>query len=114
MSRFNRIETFVRLVEGQSFTQLAVKLGISTAAVSKQIAALETEIGVKLLERTTRRLAPTEAGSEFFAQCKRLLSEVQETYSFAAELRKEPFGELRVMSSRYFGEKYILPYLSEF
>ena len=114
MSQFERIETFVKLAEGKNFTQVANTLRVSTAAVSKQIQQLEAEIGLKLFERTTRKMTLTDAGTEFFEQCKRLMNEAQQTYFFAAKLRKEPSGELRITSNRYFGEQFILPYLSDF
>lgn len=73
MHSLDRIQTFVRVVEANSFVGAAQQMNLSKAALSKQISALEQELGIKLIERTTRRLSLTEAGSLYYAQCKRLL-----------------------------------------
>ncbi len=114
MIKFERILTFIKVIETQSFSQAAQKLSISGAAVSKQIHALESEIGTQLIHRTTRRLTLTEAGLAYYEQCQRLMLEVEATESLSSGFQREPAGTLRAFVARYFGEKYLIPHLPEF
>jgi DNA-binding transcriptional LysR family regulator len=114
MSKFERIATFVTVFEEGSFAACAKKLNISPAAVSKQVSLLEKELGFELLSRSTRKLALTEAGGVYFEQAQKILSEMAEIDALALEMRKEPFGKMRVASQRYFAESYILPHLAQF
>jgi DNA-binding transcriptional LysR family regulator len=109
-----RIEIFVKVVELGSFSEAARSQKISTAAVSKQIALLESEAKIKLLDRTTRRVRLTEGGQAYFQQCKKVLSEYQIAQSLLSHLSQEPAGDLFVVSARYFGEAWIVPFLREF
>lgn len=114
MSKFDRITTFVTVFSEGSFAACARKNGLSTAAISKQVSLLEEELGFGLLHRSTRKLALTEAGALYFEQAKQLLSDMAEMEAIALEMRKEPFGTLKVASQRYFAENYILPNLPDF
>ncbi len=114
MSKIDKILTFVQVVEEGSFIGAAKKLGISNAAVSKQVGQLEEEIGVQLLNRTTRKLSLTEAGEAYFELSKKMIGNVREMDNFLLEMKGEPMGRLRVTSQRHFGEEYIVPYLSDF
>lgn len=109
-----QMETFVKVVECNSFAAASREIGISTAAVSKQISRLEERLGVQLLKRTTRRLQLTDAGSCYFDQCKKVIEEVFEAESLVSQLRNEPQGLLKVMTNSHFAEKKILPVLPQF
>ncbi len=114
MLKLERILAFICVVESNSFSVAAKRLKISVPAVSKQITILESELGTRLIQRTTRRLTLTESGQTYYDQCKRLMEEVRETEDVASNLHSEPRGHLRAFVARYFGEKFVIPYLKEF
>lgn len=114
MSHLDEIEAFVQVVENNSFTLAAKILGISAAAVSKQINALEKRLTVQLLTRSTRKIELTEVGLTYYQQCQRILTELNEADMLVSQMRKEPNGILRIAASNYYGERYIIPYLAEF
>ncbi len=114
MQSLERIQTFVKVVEAGSYVAVAHQLHLSKAAISKQISLLEQELGIKLMERTTRRLHLTEGGSLYYAYCKRLLELVHEMEGLISTMRQEPIGTLKLFCSRYFGEQAIIPHLKEF
>ena len=76
MDRFQDLQTFVRVVEAGSFTAAAERLQRAKSAVSRRISELEERLGVRLLNRSTRRLNLTETGRDFYARCVRLLSDL--------------------------------------
>lgn len=114
MSKFERMDTFIKVIDSNSFSLAAKSLKISSAAVSKQISALEEELGVKLLNRTTRSLILTEAGRIYYDYCQKLLNMVREADSLVSHMRVEPSGHLHVISGRHFAETFIIPHLKEF
>jgi DNA-binding transcriptional LysR family regulator len=114
MNKLECINTFIAVVEENSFVRAAKKQRVSTAAVSRQITALEHALGVLLLNRTTRRLALTEMGMEYFQQCKKTLSELQAAEEAVLGSQKEATGVIHVMSTPYFAEKFILPRIELF
>ncbi len=105
---------FARVVEEGSFSGAAKALGYSRAAVSKQIASLEREIGAQLLNRTTRRMSLTEIGSEFYERCARIAHEVVEAERIVAAMRGHPAGVLRVACPVDFGRSHLAPLLPQF
>lgn len=114
MSKFERMDTFIKVIDCNSFSLAAKTLKISSAAVSKQISALEEELGVKLLNRTTRSLLLTEAGRIYYEYCQKLMNMVSEADSLVSQMRVEPSGNLHVVSGRHFAETFIIPHLKEF
>lgn len=105
---------FARVVEEGSFSGAAKALGYSRAAVSKQIASLEREIGAQLLNRTTRKMSLTEIGSEFYERCARIAHEVSEAERIVAAMRGRPAGVLRVACPIDFGRSHVAPLIPEF
>lgn len=103
MDRFENIRVFAAVVEAGSFTAAAERLGMSRAAVSKHILALEERLGARLLNRTTRRVSVTESGRTFYEQCRRILADLEDAERSAGELHNEPRGELRIMAPTNFG-----------
>ncbi|HEX4408459.1 MAG TPA: LysR family transcriptional regulator [Xanthobacteraceae bacterium] len=103
MDRFENARVFAAVVEAASFTAGAERLGLSRAAASKHVLALEERLGAKLLNRTTRKVSATEAGRAFYAQCRRILAELDDAERAAGELHNEPRGELRVIAPTNFG-----------
>lgn len=114
MTLLSRMETFARVAEVKSFSQAARKLGLSKGAVSKSIAALEAELGAKLLHRSTRSVTLTEAGEVFYASCRRILSEAETAERSVRELSDTPRGLIRVNTSTAFAGLWLAPALPEF
>jgi DNA-binding transcriptional LysR family regulator len=114
MSKFDRLQTFVRVVTEGSFAACAKKQGISSAAVSKQISVLEEELGFILLERTTRRLALTDAGRTYFEGAKKIIHELAVMDALAQEVRAEPMGQLKVAAQPHFAQSFIIKRLPQF
>lgn len=97
-----------------SFSAAGRKLGISAAAVSKGVAALEKQTGVRLFHRNTRQFSLTEDGASLYQRVAPLLSELEESIDGLAEQNRSPAGKLRVNLPDSFGRKFIMPHISEF
>jgi DNA-binding transcriptional LysR family regulator len=92
----NLVSMFVEVVDSGSFTAAATRLGLRKSSVSRGVARLEEDLGVKLLHRTTRRLNLTEAGSAYFARVREVTSGIDEASAEVREMGKEPRGTVRV------------------
>jgi DNA-binding transcriptional LysR family regulator len=114
MSKLERINAFISVVEQNGFAAAARKDGVSTAAISRQVARLEFDLKAELLQRTTRQISLTEIGAEYYQHSKKALAELAEAEMAISDSRGEPTGILRVTSSRYFAVKYLIPQLPEF
>jgi DNA-binding transcriptional LysR family regulator len=112
--RLTALEVFARIVEGGSFTEAAAQLGLSRAAVSKHVTALEDRLGARLLNRTTRRCSPTEAGAAFYERCRQLLAELEEAEAEAGEAAVRPRGRLKVSAPMTFGARHLAPALPDY
>jgi len=110
----NRLVVFTALVEAGSFTAAAQRLGTTKSRVSQQLAALETELGVTLVLRTTRRMALTSAGEQFHADSMRLLDEARAAIARVGAARHRPSGLLRVTAAGDYGPAVIAPALASF
>lgn len=105
---------FARVVEAQSFSDAARSLGLSKSAVSTRVARLEERLGVRLLHRTTRRLALTADGVRLYERCARVVAEADEAAEVAAGASAAPRGSLRVHSSAAFAQMYLTKPIGEF
>jgi DNA-binding transcriptional LysR family regulator len=114
MDSFAGIEAFAAVVERGSFTAAASALQTAKSSVSETVRALEERMGVRLLERTTRRVRPTEAGATFYRHCRRLLEDIANARSEAQAAQKQPVGRLRIGAPDAFAERYIVPGLGLF
>lgn len=114
MPDFTQLHTLVLASELGSLAAVARRQGISAAAVSKQLTRLENELGVQLLVRTTRHLALTEIGTDYCAQCRRILEELDMAATLVSQDKAVPHGILKVVSGRHFAAAYITPHLKEF
>ena len=94
--RLSAMAAFVRVVEAGSFSRAARDLGVAQPTVSKQIAALEARYAVRLLERTTRRVRPTDDGRAFYLHAKNLLAEFDDLEAAARRSARAPGGKLRL------------------
>lgn len=98
MDRLAAMQTFVRVIDRGGFAAAARELNLSPAVVTRQIAELEAHLGVRLINRTTRRLALTDTGARYLDQVRQILAEVQEAEAMAADAVNEPRGLLRVLA----------------
>lgn len=105
---------FARVVEAGSFSAAARQLGSSASAVSRQIAHLEQTLGVRLLERTTRRLRLSEAGSEVFERCRDMLEAAQAAVDVGEQVMSSPRGRVRLSVPKAFGRFLIAPLMPDF
>jgi DNA-binding transcriptional LysR family regulator len=114
MSKIERITSFIAVVDENGFAAAARKVGVSTAAISRQVSLLEAELNALLLIRTTRRLSLTEIGTQYYQRCKHTLESLMAAETAIVESQQEAIGTLFVTSNRYFAKQYLLPRLSEF
>jgi LysR family transcriptional regulator, regulator for bpeEF and oprC len=114
MITLDSVTALVVAVKEGSFSAAARELGCTPSAVSKKIALLENKLGVALFNRTTRKLALTEAGREFYSRCTRGLAEIESAETFVKNFRKTPQGSLRVRVPQAFGRLKIAPFIPEF
>ena len=105
---------FARVVEAGSFSRAADALGMSKSAVSKQIARLEDRLGARLLNRTTRQLSLTEAGTAFYSGCQQLVSDAESAEAAVTHLAQAPRGTLHVNAPMTFGQQHVAPALPAF
>ena len=96
MDRFASITAFVKVVDAGGFSAAARRLDLSRAAVSDQVQALENELGVRLLNRTTRSVSLTEVGREYYERCSQILHDLDEANQAAGAAQVAPRGRLRV------------------
>jgi DNA-binding transcriptional LysR family regulator len=114
MEGLARMAVFARVVEARSFSSAAEQLGMSKSTARKHLAALEARLGVRLLNRTTRKLSVTEAGRIFYERCKRILEEAEQAELEVGRLRSRPHGLLRVNAPMSFGHLHIVPVTAAF
>ncbi|HYQ38019.1 MAG TPA: LysR family transcriptional regulator, partial [Pseudomonas sp.] len=114
MNRFDAMMLFVRVAELGSFSAAACQLGVARSVVTRQIAALEEHLGVKLMVRSTRSLSLTSAGSAYLEKCRVILELVEEAEAGVMEERLTPSGQLRVSLPLSYGLRRLVPLLLEF
>jgi DNA-binding transcriptional LysR family regulator len=108
------LQTFVDVVKQGSFAAVARERNVDPSSVSRAIAGLEEELGIRLFQRTTRQLSPTEAGMAYFQRIEPLVEEIQQAIDVAADMSGQPKGTLRITASVSFGLKRVVPLLPDF
>jgi DNA-binding transcriptional LysR family regulator len=114
VDKLRAMETFVRIVERGSLTAAAEALNTSLPSVVRALAALEAKLDVRLLNRTTRRIALTDEGREYYERCRRVLAEVDEAEAVLSARRAAPKGRLRVTAPVMLGRLHVAPVANEF
>jgi DNA-binding transcriptional LysR family regulator len=114
MNRIEDYQAFTAIIEKRSLTAAARHLGRSLQSVSRSLAALEHEVGVELIRRTTRRSNPTDAGLAFYRRLSAALAEIEAAKLETSNRRAEATGLLRIAGSTGFTPLYIVPALPEF
>ncbi|WP_430309361.1 LysR family transcriptional regulator [Pseudomonas sp. PONIH3] len=113
-SKINDLQAFVAVAQSQSFTKAAARLGITPSALSHSMRALEERLGVRLLARTTRNVAPTEAGERLMQSIAPLFDQIAAEVEALGELREKPAGTIRVTCTDDTIELYVRPMLAQF
>ena len=114
MDKLHAMATFVQIVDRGSLTLAAESLGTSLPSVVRALAALEQSLGVRLLNRTTRRLSLTQEGRHYLARCRSILAEIDEAETELSSQRQEPRGALRVTAPVLFGRLHVAPIVTRF
>ncbi len=114
MGRIEDLEVFVAVVEAGSLTAAATRLSRPLQTVSRALAALEDDIGVELVHRTTRHSSPSEAGEIFYRRVKPAVDEIREARLEAAQRRLEPSGVLRIGAPALFAPRFLMPIVAEY
>jgi DNA-binding transcriptional LysR family regulator len=114
MGKIQEMSSFVAVAEAGSFVAAADLTGMSKAAVSRHVAELEERLGVRLMQRTTRRLSLTDEGQRFLARCKELLTSIDEAESELSSNAGSPSGLVRVNAPLTFGTMHLAPLWGRF
>src|SRR5215475_4759080 len=114
MDRLDAMQAFVAVAEQQGFASAARKLGLSPSAVTRLVAALEDRLGTRLLQRTTRSVALTDAGQRYLERARRILADVEEAELAAEGERVRPSGRLVVSAPVGFGRLHVSPVMSAY
>ncbi|MBL8521313.1 MAG: LysR family transcriptional regulator [Betaproteobacteria bacterium] len=114
MDKLNAIRAFAEIAAQGNITRAADVLDVSQPALVRTLAALERALGVRLLQRTTRRMSLTDEGREYLEHCHRILAAVDEAESTLTARQVTPRGRLRITSSVSFGRQFVAPVVAEF
>lgn len=114
MDDLNDMLIFAEVVRSGSITRAGERLGLPKATVSRRLARLETRLGTRLLNKTTRRLELTEVGESYYERCLPILEQVEETRDFASQLSNRPRGRLRVTAPADFAMQWLATPLATF
>ena len=109
----NDLLAFVAVARERSFTRAAARIGVSQSALSHTIRALEARLGLRLLTRTTRSVAPTEAGDRLLTRVGPRLEEIEAELDGLGELREKPAGTIRITATEYAADAILLPKLAK-
>jgi DNA-binding transcriptional LysR family regulator len=110
----SEIQVFAKVADEQRFTVAANRLGITKGAVSKCVDRLEANLGVRLIQRTTRKLSLTEAGAQLLAHIRPALTLLTDSQELVRSMKKAPSGRLRITAPVTFGRMHVVPLIPEF
>jgi DNA-binding transcriptional LysR family regulator len=114
MHVFSNIELYAKTIEAGSFSELGRRLHMAPSSISRQINTLEEDLGVRLLQRTTRKISLTEAGQIYYERVSKILSDLDEAQQAISQLQAQPKGILRINAAIPFGERKLVPIIPEF
>ena len=114
MHDINDMLFFAHVVKFRSFSEAARRLDVSKSRVSKAVARLESELGVRLLHRSTRSLSLTDVGESYFEHCDRILEELNQADSTISRLHQEPRGKLKISAPVAFSTMHVASALPDF
>jgi DNA-binding transcriptional LysR family regulator len=113
MDRLTSLTAFVRVVDSGGFSAAGRKLNMSTTMVSNHIQALEERLGARLLNRTTRKVSPTEVGKAYYERCIQILADLEQADDIAGALQSTPRGTLRIYTATHI-VPFVAPVIAEF
>ena len=114
MDRMGELQAFISVVDQGGFTGAADRLGLSKSAVSKHVSALEARLGARLLNRTTRRVSPTEIGMLYYDRVRKVLADATAADELVTAHQQNPRGQLRVSAPMSFANRHLSPLIAEF
>ena len=114
MDRLQAIELFVRVVDLGSFSKAAADMGMGQPSATKLVAALEKQLGSRLLHRSTHGVKPTEIGAQYYEKCKLIVHHIDEAQTVTALLQSQVQGTLRITCSVAFGRRVLSPMVMRF
>lgn len=114
MDKLASLKAFTQVVEANGFAAAAREMGLSRSVVNKLVIALEDELGVQLLSRSTRRVSPTPSGLAFYDRCKAILADLEEAERSIMQLQAEPQGQLRINAPMSFGTMHLGGAIADF
>lgn len=114
MDKLSAMNAFVKVVATRSYAEAGRRLGVTRSAVSKAVIDLERSLGARLLDRTTRRVSPTEAGLAYYERCVAIIAQVEETEIQISRLHDEPRGVLKINAPMSFGMLYLAGAVADF
>ena len=114
MDRFHLMNVYVAVAAERGFASAARRLGLSPPAVTRAVATLEQNLGVKLLNRTTRLVRMTEAGQRYLEDARRVLSDADAIDEAVSGVSSEPRGQIAITAPVLFGRMYVMPGIVEF
>jgi DNA-binding transcriptional LysR family regulator len=114
MDKLDAMNAFAKVVAAGSYAEAARRLGLTRSAVSKAVMELEQLLGARLLDRTTRRVTPTEAGRAYYERCVSILADVEETEIQISRLHDAPRGVLKINAPMSFGTRYLGSAVADF
>lgn len=114
LNRIGDIAAFVAVVDSGNYTRASGSVGVSRSAIGKSITRLESQLGVRLLNRTTRQLSLTEEGRIMYERCKQILEDLEEVDATMALRREKPTGTLRLTAPLSLGQRHVLPVIDRF
>jgi DNA-binding transcriptional LysR family regulator len=114
MDMFRNMRIYSRVAETGSFTGGAQLLGVTTAQASRAVSELEAHLRTRLLNRTTRRVAMTDAGARYLVRCQEIIERVDIAEAEAGDAHAQPTGQLRIHAPSAFGQNYVVPALARY
>lgn len=114
MDTLQSMRTFTKVVEMNGFAAAARDMGLSRSVVNKSVINLENALGTQLLQRSTRKVTPTETGLAFYDRCIQILGDVDEAIASITDLQEHPTGNLRMNAPMTFGTKHLAPVVADF
>lgn len=114
MDRLQSMRVFVKVADNGSFSRAAVQMDLSAAVVTRHVAELESHLGVRLLNRTTRSLSLTGAGQAYLERCRQIIDDIDETDARISSASRDPKGTLRVMAPVSFGVRNLSPLIRRY
>lgn len=114
MDKLDAMRAFAKVVSLGSYAEAGRALGLTRSAISKAVMELEQTLGARLLDRTTRRVGPTEAGLAYYERCVDIIARVEETEMQVSHMHQEPRGVLKINAPASFGALYLGPAIADF